>query len=104
MWASKEAGFCIRGRSVFGGCCSRIRCGRAARPLRSARLRRARSCAAGLRALRAVSPAREQVAADAEFLGDLVDRLASAQKLNGLRLELGGVSFAGCSVHGSSIL
>ena len=53
-----------------------------------------RSCAAELRALRGVPPAIEQVAADAEFFGDLGDRLASAQKLNGLRFELGGVSLA----------
>ena len=53
-----------------------------------------RSCAAGLRALRTVPPAIKQVAADAEFFGDLGNRFACAQKFNGLRLELGGVSLA----------
>jgi len=36
----------------------------------------------------------ENVDDDAEFFGDLRNRLASAQKLNGLRFELGSVSFA----------
>jgi hypothetical protein len=51
-----------------------------------------------------VPPAVKQVAADAECFGDFGDRLACAQKLNGLRLELGGVSLAGDCVHGSLIL
>ena len=50
-----------------------------------------------------MSPAIEQIAADAEFFGDLGNRFASAQKFNGLRLELGGVSLAVDSVHGASI-
>jgi hypothetical protein len=41
-----------------------------------------------------VPPAIEQVATNAEFFGDLGNRFASAQKLNGLRFELGGVSLA----------
>jgi hypothetical protein len=38
----------------------------------------------------------EQVAADSEFFCDLGDRLACAQKLHGVCLGFGGVSFAGC--------
>ena len=55
-----------------------------------------RSCAPALRALGALSPAIEQIAADAGFSGDFGHRLASAQKLNGLRFELARVSLAGC--------
>jgi len=51
-----------------------------------------------------VSPAVEQIAADAEFLGDLGEGFASAQKFHGLRLELGGISLAGCQIHEGWIL
>ena len=48
----------------------------------------------GSAGVRAVPPAIEQIAADAELFGDLGNRLASAQKFNGLRFELGGISLA----------
>jgi len=45
-------------------------------------------------------PAVKEVAADAEFLGDLVDGLAKGEQFNSLGFELGGVGGAGFEGHG----
>ena len=49
--------------------------------------------------LRALPPLVEQCAADAEFLGNLRDGFAGLEQLNGLGLELGGVSLAWFLIH-----
>jgi hypothetical protein len=41
----------------------------------------------------------EQVAADAEFFGDLGDGLAGVGEFDGLGLELGGVALAWFGLH-----
>ncbi len=53
------------------------------------------SFATDLRALRVLLPFVEQVTADAQFLGNLGDRLAGADQLNRLGFEFRGVALSG---------
>ena len=65
----------------------------------TSRRRERRSSAADLRSLRVLLPFVEQIAADAEFFGDLGDGLAGSDEFNGLGFELGGVTLTLLGIH-----